>query len=107
MAIAGHVSPKMVAHYSHIRIAANRAALDKLARPRLAGSNAGTEQGGNVTNHVTNGTNAQKPPPYVVEKYGRPVRTRTADLYRVKGQLTNTYNNLDGLEGRENTLKYA
>jgi hypothetical protein len=39
--------------------------------------------------------------------YGRPVRTRTADLYRVKGQLTNTYNNLDGLEGGENTTKYV
>jgi hypothetical protein len=27
---------------------------------------------------------------YVVERYGKPVRTRTADLYRVKAQLTNT-----------------
>jgi len=31
----------------------------------------------------------------VVEEYGRPVGTRTPDLYRVKGQLTNTLNNLD------------
>jgi hypothetical protein len=35
------------------------------------------------------------------------VWARTADLYRVKGQLTNTYNNLDGFERRENTPKYA
>ena len=87
MSIAGHVSPKMVAHYSHVRLAAKRAALDMLARPRLAGSNADTEQGGNVTNHVTNGIIPQKASPHVVEEYGRPVRTRTADLYRVKVAL--------------------
>ena len=34
------------------------------------------------------------------------MRTRTADLYRVKGQLSNTLNNLDGERGRLNTPKY-
>jgi integrase len=87
MAISGHVSPKMVAHYSHVRLAAKRAALNSLARPRLADSNADTELGGNVTNHVTNGTNPQNASPHVIEKNGRPVRTRTADLYRVKVAL--------------------
>ena len=87
MAIAGHVSPKMVAHYSHVRLAAKRAALDILAGPRLAGSSADAKQGGNVTNHVTNGTNPHHAFPYVIEKYGRPVGTRTPDLYRVKVAL--------------------
>jgi hypothetical protein len=31
MAIAGHVSRKMVEHYSHIRMEAKRAALDAIA----------------------------------------------------------------------------
>jgi hypothetical protein len=31
MSIAGHVSPKMLAHYSHVRIQAKRTALDALA----------------------------------------------------------------------------
>jgi hypothetical protein len=38
---------------------------------------------------------------------GRPVRTRTADLYRVKAQPTHTYNNLEHVEWRESTPKYA
>jgi integrase len=33
MAIAGHVSRKMIEHYSHIRIEAKRAVLDAIARP--------------------------------------------------------------------------
>jgi hypothetical protein len=85
--IAGHVSTKLIAHYSHARLAAKRAALDMLAGPRLAGSNADTEQDGEITNHVTNGTNPQNAPPHVVEKDGRPVRTRTADLYRVNFEV--------------------
>jgi integrase len=32
MAIAGHVSPKMLAHYSHVRLAAKRQALDALSK---------------------------------------------------------------------------
>jgi hypothetical protein len=31
MAIAGHVSRKMIEHYSHIRLEAKRAALDAIA----------------------------------------------------------------------------
>jgi hypothetical protein len=34
MSIAGHVSPKMLAHYSHVRIQAKRTALDALATGR-------------------------------------------------------------------------
>jgi hypothetical protein len=33
MAIAGHVSRQMLEHYSHIRIAAKRVALDSIATP--------------------------------------------------------------------------
>jgi hypothetical protein len=33
MAIAGHVSRKMIEHYSHIRMEAKRAALDAIGKP--------------------------------------------------------------------------
>ena len=34
MAIAGNVSPKMLAHYSHVRLQANRVALGALSMTR-------------------------------------------------------------------------
>ena len=34
MAIAGHVSPKSLAHYSHVRLQAKRTALDALSMTR-------------------------------------------------------------------------
>jgi integrase len=37
MAIAGHVSRKMLEHYSHIRMEAKRAALDAIAKPVFVG----------------------------------------------------------------------
>jgi len=79
MAIAGHVSPKMLAHYSHVRLEAKRHALDALC------SRGST--GGYDTNHDTNAPLPLKPGPQVVEENGRPVRARTADLYRVKVAL--------------------
>ena len=60
LSIAGHVSPRMLAHYSHVRLEAKRRAVDVLS------------QGGYGTNNVTNGT---LPPPQnrqVVEKIGGP-----------------------------------
>jgi len=33
MAISGHVSRRMIEHYSHIRMEAKRAALDAIAKP--------------------------------------------------------------------------
>ena len=33
MAIAGHVSRRMIEHYSHIRMEAKRAAVDAIAKP--------------------------------------------------------------------------
>ena len=37
MAIAGHVSRKMIEHYSHIRMEAKRTALDAIAKPTFDG----------------------------------------------------------------------
>ena len=59
MAIAGHVSPKMLSHYSQGRIAAKRAALDALSGKPDLGWEDQSERGGNVTIHVTNAANPQ------------------------------------------------
>lgn len=37
----------------------------------------------------------------------RPVRTQTVDLYRVKGQLSNTLNDLDADQGWLNDQNYV
>jgi len=79
MAIAGHVSPKMLAHYSHVRLDAKRSALDAIS--------GGGSKGGYGTNHDTNVPPPSKPTPQVVDGNGRPVGTRTPDLYRVKVAL--------------------
>jgi hypothetical protein len=79
MAIAGHVSPKMLAHYSHVRMDAKRKALDA-----LSGRGSGD---GYDTKHDTNAAPAATPNPQVIEINGRPVGTRTPDLYRVKVAL--------------------
>ena len=79
MSIAGHVAPRMLAHYSHVRLDAKRSALDALKT--------GDSTGGYGTNNDTNDVLPPKPGPQVVEENGRPVRARTADLYRVKVAL--------------------
>jgi len=79
MAIAGHVSQRMLNHYSHIRLDAKRKALDSLSsRGKVTGY---------VTNHGTKQLNGEVPSPQVIEKYGRPEWTRTIDLFRVKEAL--------------------
>jgi hypothetical protein len=80
MAIAGHVSPKMLAHYSHVRLAAKRTALELLSRNAAQQLNTQSRPASHVTIHVTNATNPPSASPQVVEKYGRPRRIRTADL---------------------------
>ena len=87
MAIAGHVSQKMLAHYSRIRLEAKRQVLDALAAERVDADKQRTGGRRYVTKHVTNGTNRASAKPQVIEKNGRPVRARTADLYRVKVAL--------------------
>jgi integrase len=57
MSIAGHVSRKMLEHYSHIRLEAKRTALDGIS---------GTK-GSCVTNHVTNRENSPEQVPQVIE----------------------------------------
>ena len=56
MEIAGHVSKKMLQHYSHVRRAARRTALDALSmKPELT-DNSGVQMG------VTTQTTTQTPP---------------------------------------------
>jgi integrase len=74
--IAGHVSQRMLEHYSHVRLEAKRKALEALSGEARYG-----------TKHVTNGMLQPKPEPQVVEKNGRPVGTRTPDLYRVNYEV--------------------
>ncbi len=82
MAIAGHVSPKMLAHYSHVRLEAKRRALDALSSmPSEAVKGEGLE-GGYVTKNVTNTPSGPTPIPQVFEKYGGDDGTRTRDLCR-------------------------
>jgi integrase len=95
MAIAGHVSPKMLAHYSHVRLGAKRDALEALAKPsHPANDRKGQEQqdstfeeGGHDTSHDTNGSERERVPAELIEKNGRHEETRTPDLYRVKVAL--------------------
>jgi hypothetical protein len=76
---AGIKAPKMLAHYSHVRIDAKRRALDTLS--------SGGPSGAYGTNRDTNSAVPSKPGPQVVAGNGRPVRARTADLHRVKVAL--------------------
>jgi hypothetical protein len=75
MAIAGHVSPGMLAHYSHVRMDAKRKALDALSSGLLGP--------GYGTNNDTNAPSAEMPYPQVIEMNGRLEGTRTPDLHRV------------------------
>ncbi len=67
MAIAGHVSPKMLAHYSHVRIQAKRTALDSLSTKQAERADSGGETGGYDTNHDTKRDAADPIPPQVLE----------------------------------------
>jgi len=66
MAIAGHVSPKMLAHYSHVRIQAKRTTLDSLST-KQAERNSGGETGGYDTNDDTKRDAAEIIPPQAIE----------------------------------------
>ncbi len=54
MAIAGHVSPKMLAHYSHVRLAAKRHALDALSSGRYPETQLTGKEEGYGTKQGTN-----------------------------------------------------
>jgi hypothetical protein len=72
MSIAGHVSLKMLARYSHVRMNAKRKALDGLSGGGL------TE--GYGTNNDTNSPAQPKGQPQVIEKTGGADGVRTRDL---------------------------
>jgi integrase len=67
MAIAGHVSPKMLAHYSHVRIQAKRTALDSLSTKQAERANLGGASRGYDTNNDTKRDGAESIPPQVLE----------------------------------------
>lgn len=67
MAIAGHVSQKMLAHYSHVRLQAKRTALDSLSTKQAERAASGGEAGGYDTNRDTKRDDVQNIPPQVTE----------------------------------------
>jgi integrase len=67
MAIAGHVSPKMLAHYSHVRIQAKRTALDSLSTKQAERANSGGKREGYDTNHDTKRGAVETITPQVIE----------------------------------------
>jgi Phage integrase family len=74
MSIAGHISSRMLEHYSHIRIDAKRKALDVLSGKG--------EVRGYGTNNVTNSNLKAEPEAQIAEKNGGDDETRTRDLCR-------------------------
>ena len=87
MAIAGHVSRRMLETYSHIRVDAKRKALDVLAAKPSKQAQPEQPQARHVTNHVTMNDLERDVVLQLIEKNGGSVRTRTADLLRVKQAL--------------------
>jgi hypothetical protein len=72
MSIAGHVSAKMLAHYSHVRLEAKRKALGSLSGR--------AEVGGYGTNDDTKKSEAQTPDSEVIDKNGGREGIRTPGL---------------------------
>jgi integrase len=82
MDIAGHVSQRMLKRYSHIQLQAKRVAIQALSnRPPRGAMSQNTSQNGVKPSETIPFS------PQVVENDGRPVGTRTPDLYRVKVAL--------------------
>jgi hypothetical protein len=77
--IAGHVSPKMLAHYSHVRLESKRKVLDALSGGGLTGG----YDTNNGTNSSTRGVKASE----VIEKAGGADGIRIRQLYGNKGVL--------------------
>ena len=80
MSIAGHVSPKMLDHYSHVRVQAKRQALDALSSKPTDERRSRTGRYG--TNHDTNAVASPMQASYIAEKNGGDDETRTRDLCR-------------------------
>jgi hypothetical protein len=110
MAIAGHVSPRMLARYSHVRVEAKRAALEAIADRRPYQPNQTNSRGLSRGYDTTNDTTCEFDsivPAKVLENNGRPGRTRTSDLFRVNEQLTSIFNNLESTDGIVSHGKYV
>jgi Phage integrase family len=67
MSIAGHVSKKMLRHYSHIRLNAARSALDAIAMKPELNPNSGPTGKGYDTKNDTNTSREMKGMPQVVD----------------------------------------
>jgi integrase len=80
--IAGHVSQKMLEHYSHVRLEAKRQALNALATRRLESENQEDSERGYVTRDVTKGGREEVPPSQLIQKAGGDDGTRTRGLMR-------------------------
>jgi len=85
--IAGHVSQKMLEHYSHVRLEAKRRALDALATTRPEKQNPGVSEGGYVTRNVTKMGSEEMPAPQVIQNAGGDDGARTRDLMRDRHAL--------------------
>jgi hypothetical protein len=87
MAIAGHVSQRMLARYSHVRSEARKKAVAALsAKPTGRWFQGDMDTGYDTTNDTIDVVgNGQQPE--VIEINGRLVGTRTPDLHRVKVAL--------------------
>jgi len=87
MDLAGHVTMRMLRRYSHIQLEAERAANQALAdRPHTLIS-AEVAEKANAVKHSTKPSEKgemESLPGEFTESNGRPVGTRTPDLYRVK-----------------------
>jgi len=67
MGIAGHVSKKMLQHYSHVRMEAKRSALDALSMKPMQRDDSGDTTEGYDTNHDTKMRHGLEHMPQVVE----------------------------------------
>lgn len=82
MAIAGNVSPRMVAHYSHVRLEGKRSALETISSRRSIQK---PDEGGLQGYDTNNGTKPLLEVPFysqVIEKNGGVNGTRTRGLCR-------------------------
>ena len=77
MAIAGHVSQKMLARYSHVRSEARRQAVMALSSKPMGGTLKGGKRERYDTSHDTKEGALNKPAPEVIEKM---VGTRRLEL---------------------------
>ena len=90
MDIAGHVSARMLRRYSHIQLEAKRTAIQALSKQSQIVTSMGGSERSDVTKYLTKSGEMNEREfvrTEVAESNGRPVVTRTPDLYRVNPQF--------------------